>query len=277
MSGYEISKTTVNGFTVTIGYELDAQSPHDDCARGADMVLSLEGYDLPDDAGVDTSSEGMNLQELTEYLYLPFAVIDEDDGGVLRRFATEQQAAEFIGTKPLPENKDGYGIDSDGHQPALLVLPVYGYIHSVVALRAGDRPGQFADPWDSGVAGVAYVTPKIWEYLSATPWTGSEEDIARATQAIASHVSDYGHYLNGDVYCYLVEDWDGEYIDSRGGFYDFDECEQAAAEAANDSEHERKCTGTLERTSGTIAHEGDCPVHGPGDGNSPRTGFAYTE
>src|SRR5215469_11084127 len=113
-----LSTETVNGFTVKIWYEEDAESPHDWELRGADMVLSLRNYDLPNDAGVDTSESGMNLDELTVYL------------------------------------KDELG--------ALLVLPVYGYEHSGIALTAGPRRYPFDCPWDSGVAGVAYVTPRIW-------------------------------------------------------------------------------------------------------------------
>jgi hypothetical protein len=161
----------------------------------------------------------------------------------------------------MPDNEDGYGIDTDGHDPVLLVLPVYGYIHSGIALRAGSRLGQFSDPWDSGVAGVAYVTPKIWDYLSATPWTGSDEDIKVATSAITDHVSNYGHYLNGDVYTYHIQDWDGEYIESCGGFYDIDEAECNAAAVAHSTEHEPKCTGTLDRLSGMVEHDRECPLH----------------
>ena len=259
MNDYNVYNYQVNGFTVDIEYELDAQSPHEWELRGADMVLSLKNYDLPNDAGVDTGPDGMNLNELVAYLYKPFAVIDEDDGEVVTRFATEDEASACIDR--LPDNEDGYGIDSDGHAPALLVLPVYGYIHSGIALRAGDRIGQFADPWDSGTAGVAYVTPKIWEYLTDRPWTGSDEDVALATEAITSHVSNFGHYLNGDVYEYRITDWDGEYIDSCSGFYDIDEVMKEANASASREVHEPKCTGTLERASGIVVHDRECPIH----------------
>ena len=228
MNDYNVYNYQVNGFTVEIDYELDAQSPHEWELRGADMVLSLKNYDLPNDADVDTGPDGMNLDELVEYL------------------------------------KTELG--------ALLVLPVYGYIHSGIALRAGDRIGQFADPWDSGTAGVAYVTPKIWEYLTDRPWTGSDEDVALATEAITSHVSNFGHYLNGDVYSYRITDWDGEYIDGCGGFYDIDEVMKEANAAASREVHEPKCTGTLERASGIVVHDRECPIHtepGPGVALAP--------
>ena len=149
----------------------------------------------------------------------------------------------------------------------LYVAPVYGYDHGGIALRAGQRTGQFGDPWDSGLAGLAYVTRKNWE---DTQGKGvryspkSSRDRARAAALIDGDVEEYSRWLNGECYGYTVTDpRDGEQVDSCWGFIGFEYAEQAAREAAGSCELEVKCSGRLNTRSGRIEHGAmPCPLHG---------------
>jgi hypothetical protein len=143
---------------------------------------------------------------------------------------------------------------------ALVVLPVYAMIHSGIALSLG----AYGDPWDSGILGVAYVTPQIWEETQGQPWTGSEADREQARRLIAGDVKVYGMYLNGETYGYTVTDpVDGEEVDACWGFYGFETAEEEANASAASLTHEPKCTGTLNHRSGQVEHASACPLHAP--------------
>lgn len=150
-------------------------------------------------------------------------------------------------------------------QGALMVMPVYMIEHSGVALRVGAGGNPFwEDPgeWDSGIVGLAYVTPQTWADTQGEPaYTGSEEDQEQARNLITSDVEVYGQYLNGEVYGYTITDTDGEVMDSLWGMYGYEYAENEARAAAKALEHEVKCNGTLNRRTGLIDHEGTCPLH----------------
>lgn len=262
MSDYTLDTFEVNGFTVKIEIDMfgGEYNPHkDDESPGCALVMWGRNWDFPNDAGINLDSSH-SWREVADKLLHPFAVIDEDDGEVIHRFATEDEASAVIDR--LPDNEDGYGIDAEDTEAALIVLPVWVYEHSGISLRAGTRSYPFDDRWDSAQAGVAYITPTIWAYLSNDPWTGSDDQIERATKSIVEHVEVYGHWCNGDIYRYLIEDFDGEYIDSVGDWYDYDECEAEARSVAENTEHQLKCTGHLDRPSGEIEHDDrSCPIH----------------
>lgn len=158
--------------------------------------------------------------------------------------------------KELSENYD-----------ALVVSPVWVYEHSGIALKAGEaRTYPFDDPWDSAQAGVAYVTRQTWSECQGTAWTGSDEDVATAHRLIQGDVETYSKYVNGEVYYYSIQDFDGEVVDACGGFYGYEDVESEAKGAANELEHQVKCNGTLNRTTGLVEHTETCALHG-GDEN----------
>lgn len=140
---------------------------------------------------------------------------------------------------------------------ALVVLPVYMLDHSGIALSLGD----FADPWDSGQAGLAYVTPKNWADTQGTEWTGSEADIEQARLLCAGDVQTYGQYLNGEVYGYVIKDFDGETLDECWGMYGYEYVTEEASGVAENMERQIKCTGELDRHAGQITHSRPCPFH----------------
>jgi hypothetical protein len=150
---------------------------------------------------------------------------------------------------------------------ALVVETVYAYDHSGVAFKVGERTGSFADPWDSGIAGLAYVTRQNWQDTQGTEWTGSDADLARAHELIVGDVKVYGQWANGECYGYVITDEYGEEVGSCCGFYGIEDVESEAKEEANALTHTVKCNGTLNRSTGTIEH-GDtkCPLHSIAEG-----------
>jgi hypothetical protein len=120
------------------------------------------------------------------------------------------------------------------------VLPLYLYDHSGISMSAGaglvlgETPSggvdEFGSPrgWDTTLCGVIYTTPERIRALCGEPvregdavycppdWEGTAEQwIAKQLRA---EVEVYDQYLRGEIYWYAVEDAEGEYLDSCGGF-----------------------------------------------------------
>lgn len=126
--------------------------------------------------------------------------------------------------------------------PGGVIVPVWGYDHSGLALSAGDRIGQFADQWDSGQLGYAVIDAATLE----SEWTGTDEERRqKAVECIQAELQSYQAYLNGYVYTYAVENARGDVVDSCGGFYDIDDAMQeakASAESYVDSDEAKVIT-----------------------------------
>lgn len=152
---------------------------------------------------------------------------------------------------------------------ALVVANVYAYEHSGVAFKTGERTGQFADQWDSGVAGLAYVTAEDWKRTQIAAWSGSAEDIAQARKLIAGDVQLYGQWANGECYGYRITDEYGDEVAASWGFIGWDTVTEAAEEAADELQHVAKCNGTLNRETGDVEHTGPCPLHDQDDKADP--------
>ena len=92
-----------------------------------------------------------------------------------------------------------------------LVLPVYMIDHSGIALSLKD----FGDPWDSGQVGIYHMSPSqlIEEYGEDTP-----EIRERATSAIKAEIEEYSEYVNGNCWGFVIEDENGNTVDSCWGF-----------------------------------------------------------
>lgn len=95
-------------------------------------------------------------------------------------------------------------------------LPVYAYVHGGVALSS--KP--FSCPWDSGLSGIAVASKDDFS---------SEEE---AHNAIRQFLETYTSYLNGGACGYIIEDEDGNRLDSCWGYYTRQDCEEQAIEAA---------------------------------------------
>lgn len=99
------------------------------------------------------------------------------------------------------------------------ILPVYGYDHGSLVLRAAES-NPFSCAWDSGMVGFVFTSQERMDY------TGAPAD--RINEILRAEVDEYSQYVNGDVYGYEVFDDRGEIIDSCYGFFGYDNAQAAA-------------------------------------------------
>jgi hypothetical protein len=121
----------------------------------------------------------------------------------------------------------------------LLGLPVYAYVHGGTSLRCGSWQGMLPQGHaesDSGQSGFVYVDRKT----AVKEWFGGKlltkkrrETILRGIEA---HVEEVNSVLNGDVYYIRVEDDDGEFLDSCGGFIGSEYAKEEAARMLKENE-----------------------------------------
>ena len=84
-----------------------------------------------------------------------------------------------------------------------VVVPVWGYAHGDLALRAGARAGCFADPWDSGQAGLAYLLRDELASACGGSYPGDEQ----AQAYLRGEVETYHQWASGQVVGYIAEQW----------------------------------------------------------------------
>lgn len=96
----------------------------------------------------------------------------------------------------------------------VISLPLYLYDHSGITIQTTP----FRCPWDSGQVGFLYVTKDTvrelwgWQRISA-------KRLADILLTLEAEVTAYDQYLRGDVYGYVVEDSEGEHVESCSGFF----------------------------------------------------------
>lgn len=120
-------------------------------------------------------------------------------------------------------------------------LPLYLYDHSGITMSTSDAGWPFNCRWDTGMVGYICVTKEAvrkeyqCERISAK----------RRVQALAllkSEVETYDQYLRGDVWGYVVEDEDGEHVDSCGGYFGLDYLREHLAEYYPEVEATGRCS-----------------------------------
>ena len=105
-----------------------------------------------------------------------------------------------------------------------VILPLFLYDHSGVTISTSP----FGCRWDSGQVGFVFLTKadlrKEYDVLYVTKKTRE-----KALSVLNAEVEMYDKYLRGEVYWFQL--WKGdELVDSCHGFYDEDECFEAAKE-----------------------------------------------
>jgi hypothetical protein len=109
-------------------------------------------------------------------------------------------------------------------------VPLYLYEHGRCAYRVG-QANPFSCPWDSGQVGIIALRKSEWG-------RGRGERNAKRFEYAQSVADEYTSWANGDCYGYIIEDADGEELDSCWGYVGMDSVEQAIAEAAPACEDE---------------------------------------
>lgn len=110
-----------------------------------------------------------------------------------------------------------------------LKLPLSLLDHSGLRLRVG-RGAWECDPggWDSGQVGFIYATPDM---IRKEYGEFNAETVARATKVLRQEVETFDQFLSGDVWGFIVEDDNGNHLDSCWGFYGHDYAKQQGEEA----------------------------------------------
>lgn len=127
------------------------------------------------------------------------------------------------------------------HHPGAVLLPLYMMDHSGLSISISDATFRAFDPqaWDWGQVGFIYASAEaIRDAFGAKRITRrlreQVEDVLRAD------VADYDLYLRDEAYCYVVEDDEGQVVDSCCGLLGYDHALQEARIAAESVERVRQ-------------------------------------
>lgn len=115
-----------------------------------------------------------------------------------------------------------------------IILPLYLYDHSIQSISTKSFYGRAQHAtWDSGQIGwIVCPDRKIREEFGVKRISAKLR--ARVTERLINEVETYDHYIQGDVFGYVIDDDESCY-----GYYGIDECEseaQAAVDATIESE-----------------------------------------
>lgn len=115
-----------------------------------------------------------------------------------------------------------YYLEKQGY----LFLPLYIYDHGGVTMKTTP----FGDVWDSGRVGTIYARrDEILKRIGGKAMSRARRQWAY--DVMRSEVDEFDTYLRGEVYGYIIEDEEGNQLDSCWGFYGEDDVNYAALEA----------------------------------------------
>lgn len=179
---------------------------------------------------MDDAIESFTVGDLTVKIY------PDGDPGSPREWDNLGHMVCFHSRYDLGDKKHEFSdpqelIDFLENTPPPVCLTLYLLDHSGLRMNCGGF--SMCDPqgWDWGRVGYIYVTREeiLKEYSRKRL---SKKLIAKVREVLESEVKTYDEYLTGAVYGYVVEDPDGDNIDSCWGFYGFDYCKTTAKEVA---------------------------------------------
>ena len=156
---------------------------------------------------------------------------DDDNLGVIVAWHRRHH----LGDDMPNQAPDEWLADLKKKEPKAIILPVYLYDHGGITIKTTP----FNCPWDSGQAGYIYTTRE-----RVRDWTGHTRMTAKRKAAIEDMLRDeiriYDQYIRGDIYKYIIEDEDGNFIDGQGGYYDRQDCKNDASILTKSYNQERK-------------------------------------
>lgn len=241
---------TKHKYRVAIINDLTPDNPRSWCNVGT-MVCWHRGYDLGDEQpGGDPD----------EYL---LALAEEFSPGITERVEAEcERLTDKAGRVDLLTDEQRHELWRDidavcGEHlvrhlhPNVIVLPLYLYDHGGITMNCGG----FSCPWDSGQVGYIYVSrDKAREEWGTSPKPDEMTDEEFWEHRLRQEVETYSHYLEGDVYGFVLEKARGytqltryedgeeeegeglewEEVDSCWGFYGYDPAENGMGEHVAD-------------------------------------------
>lgn len=177
------------GFTILISNHEDAESPRGWDNTGTISVTKNCRYKLGDEEYSDpmdflANLSGKEFEELEQ---------------AWKKEANELEFPQWVLSKARETN---------------IILPVFLYDHSGISVSTTP----FSCHWDSGLIGFIHVSHKdIMKTTGHTELTA--EDIEEYTTYLENEIKTLDDYCRGYVYQFLIEDPEGEVIDSCGGYY----------------------------------------------------------
>lgn len=193
-------------FTLKIVQDDDPLNPRTDQDNLGRMVCFHSRYDLGD-------KDHYDLPEGFSYLF-------DDDGKRLDSEGRDKDGnfmnviCYVSGCGKFSEPSDAKMFLEVIEKGGGLVLPLYLYDHSGITMSTGS----FSCPWDSGTVGFIYMLKETID----ENWDGDEE---KAKACLEAEVKEYDQFIRNDVWRYVVEDEDGETVDSCGGYFGDEYCE----------------------------------------------------
>lgn len=203
-------------YKVYIEQDHDPINPRTDYDHVGVMYCEHRRYDLGDKGAEDAFEEvevydldGVSLTEdERNYAIDMFGEIVSD---LLNEWETVEEKAEADRLQDI--YNELYDLDyverRQLRSDVRIALPIYLYDHSGITISHGD----FGDRWDSGCVGVHYITHEA----AAREWLEGVTD-EQLEKVLEYELEAYDHYLQGNVWCFMIEDEDGDVVDSCGGF-----------------------------------------------------------
>ena len=110
-----------------------------------------------------------------------------------------------------------------------VILPIFMYDHSGIALSTTGSEYPFNDWWDAGQVGYAYAThDAVMKEFNRKRM--SKKLLAQVQRILKSEVETYAAYVSGEVYGYVIYDDNDNEVDSCWGFYGHKDAVAAAEE-----------------------------------------------
>lgn len=108
-------------------------------------------------------------------------------------------------------------------------LTVRGYEHSGMTISCGGGY-PYDDPWDSGLFGVILVSKdKVRKEYNCKRVTKAVRE--KVLRCLEGEIETLDKEFRGEVYEFIIEDSEGEFVDGCTGYYDEDECEMEMLDA----------------------------------------------
>lgn len=158
---------------------------------------------------------------------------DEDaqdpSDGFLCKITYRKDSRYTLGTEKIDETRKEE-LEGEIAAGKVIALPVWAYVHSGVKIHASSG-NPFRCPWDSGQSGVAYVpkadalrefgseADKLAASLDPDGYALTQETLTKVFECIRCEVETFSQYLEGDVYGVVIEDKDGNELESVWGFF----------------------------------------------------------
>jgi hypothetical protein len=98
-----------------------------------------------------------------------------------------------------------------------IILPLYLYDHGGITMNTTG----FNCRWDSGQVGFVFISKAKLRYEYSVKRI-SKKLLDRVTGYLVNEIEEYDKHLTGDVYYFMLENEDGETLDTCGGFFGSD-------------------------------------------------------